>query len=284
MILDEILARTRADLAVRKASRPLSDIEKALPAGPSVRSLAKALRPGRRNAGTGATTAGAAAEPPTAGVVCMAEFKRKSPSSWWIREGAKAGEIARVYATSGAAALSVVTNEPFFGGRLDDLTAAHAATSLPVMCKDFIVDAYQLAEARAAGADAALLIVAALSDPELSALMAVGELYGLELLVEAHDADEVARAVRAGASIIGLNNRDLRTFKIDPELAARLRPQIPADRVSVAMSGIKRAADLEQARLAAIDAILVGEALMRADDCGAALRELLAPPGRGGRA
>ncbi|HEY2732319.1 MAG TPA: indole-3-glycerol phosphate synthase TrpC [Polyangia bacterium] len=273
MILDEILARTRADLAVRKASRPLSDIEKALPAGPSVRSLAKALCPGGKSAGA-----------PPGGVACMAEFKRKSPSSWWIREGAKAGEIARVYATSGAAALSVVTNEPFFGGTLDDLTAAHAATSLPVMCKDFIVDAYQLAEARAAGADAALLIVAALSDPELSALMTVGELYGLELLVEAHDAEEVARAVRSGAAIIGLNNRDLRTFKIDPELAARLRPQIPADRVSVAMSGIKRAADREQARLAAIDAILVGEALMRADDCGAALRELLAPPVVGGRA
>ncbi|HEV3031070.1 MAG TPA: indole-3-glycerol phosphate synthase TrpC [Polyangia bacterium] len=275
MILDDLLARTRADLAVRKAARPLSDIEKGLPAGPSVRSLAKALRPGAKNAGTGGTRTSAAAVAPAAGVACIAEFKRKSPSAWWIREGAKAGEIARIYATSGAAALSVVTNEPFFGGSLDDLTAAHAATSLPVMCKDFIVDAYQLAEARAAGADAALLIVAALSDPELSALMAVGALYGLELLVEAHDADEVARAVSSGAAIIGLNNRDLRTFKIDRELAARLRPQIPADRVSVAMSGIHRAADLERARLAAIDAILVGEALLRADDCGAALRELL---------
>ena len=260
MILDDILARTRADLAVRKAGKPLSEIEKGLPAGPSARSLAKALRPG---AGSGVT--------------CIAEFKRRSPSLGWIREGAKAGETARVYAAAGAAALSVLTDGPFFGGGLDDLTTAHTVTSLPVMRKDFIVDAYQLAEARAAGADAALLIVAALSDGELSALLAVGALYGLELLVETHDAAEVARAVKAGAPIIGVNNRDLKTFTLDRELAARLRPAIPADRIVVAESGIRDAADVARLRAAGIDAMLVGETLMRAEDPGATLRALLAP-------
>ena len=262
MILDDILARTRADLVARKAAKPLSEIEKSLPEGPSVRSLAKALRPG---------AAGAS-------ITCIAEFKRRSPSAGWIREGAKASELARTYAASGAAALSVLTDEPFFGGALDDLTTAHSSTSLPVMRKDFIVDAYQLAEARAAGADAALLIVAALSDAEISALLAVGALYGLELLVEAHDAEEAARAVRLDAPLIGINNRDLRTFTVDRELAARLRAEIPADRVVVAESGIRDAADVARLRAAGIDAMLVGETLMRAEDPGATLRALLAAP------
>jgi indole-3-glycerol phosphate synthase len=171
----------------------------------------------------------------------------------------------------------VLTDEPFFRGTLDDLTSAHAATSIPVLRKDFIVDAYQLAEARAAGADAALLIVAALTDTELSALLAVGALYGLELLVEAHDAEETARAVAVGARIIGINNRDLKTFKIDRELAMRLRPSIPADRVVVAESGIRDAADVAKLAAAGIDAMLVGTTLMRAPDPGAALRALVAP-------
>jgi indole-3-glycerol phosphate synthase len=258
MILDDILARTRQDLAARKAKQPLSEIEKGLPASPTARSLAKALR-------TGAP-----------GVTCIAEFKRKSPSLGWIRQDAEASEVARLYAAAGAAALSVLTDEPFFGGALDDLTAAHAATSVPVLRKDFIVDAYQLAEARAAGADAALLIVAALSDAELSALLAVGALYGLELLVEAHDAEEAARAVASGAKIIGINNRDLKTFTVDRELAVRLRDAIPADRVVVAESGIRDAADVARLRAAGVDAMLVGETLMRAADPSAALRALLA--------
>jgi indole-3-glycerol phosphate synthase len=267
MILDDIITRTRADLATRKAQKPLSEIEKGLPAGPTARGLAKALRPTSRTGGAGG-----------AGVTCIAEFKRRSPSAGWIREDAKAAEMARIYAAAGAAALSVLTDEPFFGGTLDDLTTAHAATTLPVMRKDFILDAYQLAEARAAGADAALLIVAALSDAELSALLAVGALYGLELLVEAHDADEVARAVRSGAAVIGINNRDLKTFTVDRELAARLRAEIPDDRVVVAESGIRDAADVARLRDAGVDAMLVGETLMRAEDPGAKLRALLAAP------
>jgi len=260
MILDDILARTRLDLAARKAKKPLSEIEKGLPATRTARSLAKALRPG------------------TPGVTCIAELKRKSPSLGWIRQDAKASDVTRLYAAAGAAALSVLTDEPFFGGTLDDLTTAHAATSVPVLRKDFIVDAYQLAEARSAGADAALLIVAALSDAELSALLAVGALYGLELLVEAHDAEEAARAVASGAKIIGINNRDLKTFTVDRDLAVRLRAAIPADRVVVAESGIRDAADVARLRAAGVDAMLVGEALMRAADPSAALRALLVTP------
>jgi indole-3-glycerol phosphate synthase len=263
MILDDILARTRADLAARKARRPLKDIELALPGGPPERSLARALRPAARAPGA---------------LACIAEFKRRSPSAGWIREGAHAAETVRAYADGGAAALSVLTDEPFFGGALEDLTAARAAVGVPVLRKDFIVDAYQLAEARAAGADAALLIVAALSDPELAALLAVGKLYGLELLVEAHDVEEVARAVASGARIVGVNNRDLRTFTVDRELAARLRAQIPPDRIVVAESGIRDAADVARLRAAGVDAMLVGETLMRAPDAAAALRALLAPP------
>ncbi|HVX95981.1 MAG TPA: indole-3-glycerol phosphate synthase TrpC [Polyangia bacterium] len=262
MILDDILARTRADLAARKAKKPLSDLEKGLPTGPTARSLAKALRPGR----------------PGEQVTCIAEFKRRSPSAGWIREGAKPAEVARLYAAAGAAALSVLTDEPFFGGTLDDLTTAHAATTLPVMRKDFIVDAYQLAEARVAGADAALLIVAALTDSEMSALLAVGQLYGLELLVEAHDAEEARRAVAAGARVIGINNRDLKTFTVDRDLAVRLRGEIPTERILVAESGIRDAADVKRLRDAGVDAMLVGETLMRAEDPGATLRALLAAP------
>jgi len=260
MILDDILRRTRDDLSTRKGQRSLNDIEKTLPRNPTARSLAAALRPAGAPAGT---------------VTCIAEFKRRSPSAGWIREGAKAAELARAYAASGAAALSVLTDEPFFGGGLEDLTAAHAATTLPVLRKDFIVDAYQLAEARSAGADAALLIVAALTDSELSALLAVGALYGIELLVEAHDADEVQRAVRAGAMIIGINNRDLRTFETSLAVSERLAPRVPKDRIVVGESGLYASADLARLANVGISTFLIGESLMRQADVAAATRALL---------
>jgi indole-3-glycerol phosphate synthase len=256
MILDDILARTRADLAARKARRPLAELEAALGAAPPARSLAAALRrPGE--------------------VACIAEIKRRSPSAGWIREGADAADVARRYAGAGAAALSVLTDEPFFGGTLDDLAAARAAVSVPLLRKDFVVDAYQVAEARAAGADAVLLIVGALADGEMRALLAAARRYGVEALVEAHDAAEVRRAVDAGAAVIGVNNRDLRTFTVDRELAPRLRAEIPSDRLVVAESGIRDAADVARLAAAGVDAMLVGEALMRAPDPGAALRALL---------
>jgi len=181
----------------------------------------------------------------------------------------------RAYAAGGASALSVLTDGPFFGGDLADLGAAAAACALPILRKDFIVDRYQIVEARAGGADALLLIVSALDDAALAELLAATRAAGLDALVEAHDEEEVARAVRAGAEIIGINNRDLRTFTVDRELAVRLRARVPADRVVVAESGIRDAADVARLRAAGVDAMLVGETLMRAPDPAAALRALV---------
>ena len=257
MILDDILARTRADLPARKQQRSLEELEAAAGALPPVRSLRSALRrPGR--------------------VTAISEFKRRSPSLGWIREGADVGAITASYAAAGAAALSVLTDEPFFGGTLADLVRARAVVDLPILRKDFIVDAYQIAEARVAGADAVLLIVAALDDATLRSLFAACAHWGVEALVEAHDADEVARAVAVGAPIIGINHRDLRTFTLDRELAVRLRPGIPVETVVVAESGIRVPADLKRMGAASIDAVLVGETLMKAPDPGAKLAELLA--------
>jgi indole-3-glycerol phosphate synthase len=257
MILDDILARTRADLVERKRARPLAALESEAARRSPARSLARALRqPGR--------------------ITCIAEFKRRSPSAGWIAEHADPSAMARAYAAGGASAMSVLTDGPFFGGGLEDLVAARAASDLVILRKDFIVDRYQVVEARAAGADALLLIVAALADAELAALLAATREAGLEALVEAHDAGEVARAVAAGAEVVGINNRDLKTFTVDRELAARLRPTVPADRVIVAESGIRDAADVARLRAAGIDAILVGETLMRAPDPAAGLRALLA--------
>ena len=260
MILDDILARTRAEVEVRKKARPAMDLyEEVTVRGGRPRSLSAALRrPGA--------------------IACIAEFKRRSPSAGWINEKADLETQVRAYAAGGASALSVLTDEPFFGGRLDDLRPAGAASGLPVLRKDFLVDTYQVAEAIAAGADAILLIVAALDDATLRDLLRIAKELSLDALVEAHDEAEVARAVAAGAQIIGINNRDLRTFNVDRELAIRLRSSIPPDRIVVAESGIRDAADVARLRDAGVDAILVGETLMRAPDPAAALRGLLATP------
>jgi len=258
MILDDILARTRAEVEARKKAQPAMEFyEEVHVRGGVPRSLAKALRqPGK--------------------ISCISEFKRRSPSAGWINEHADLEATVRAYAAGGASALSVLTDEPFFGWRLADLKPASAASGLPVLRKDFIVDPYQVAEAIAAGADAILLIVAALDDKMLARLLSLARGFKMDALVEAHDAEEVARAVAVGAEIIGVNNRDLRTFAVDRELAIRLRPTIPADRIVVAESGIRDAADVARLRDAGVDAMLVGETLMRAPDPAAALRGLLA--------
>jgi indole-3-glycerol phosphate synthase len=209
------------------------------------------------------------------GMACIAEFKRRSPSRGWIQREADVASVARAYAAASASGMSVLTDTPFFGGSLDDLRRARAAVGLPILRKDFLVDPYQVAEARAAGADAVLLIVAALSDRDLRLLLAETERWGMEALVETHDADEVARAVAAGANIVGVNHRDLGTFEMNMDLAARMRPLIPPDRLVVAESGIKTAEDVRRLRAAGIDAILVGETLMQAPDAAAALRALV---------
>jgi indole-3-glycerol phosphate synthase len=265
MILDDILARTRADLPARQARVPLAALEAACATLPPARSLASALRrPGS--------------------VTCIAEHKRRSPSAGWIREGSDAAAVARGYAAAGAAAISVLTDEPFFGGNLDDLRQARAAASIPILRKDFMIDRYQVVEARAAGADAMLIIVAAfgqgaLGDREIAALLGAAREVGLDVLVEVHDRAELERALALGAGIVGINNRDLRTFTIDRDLAVRLRALVPADRVVVAESGIRDAADVERLRAAGVDAMLVGETLMRAPDPGATLGALLGARG-----
>ncbi len=255
MILDDILARTRADLEVRRRARPLAAVEADAARVPPARGLARALRqPGE--------------------VAAIAEFKRRSPSAGWIAEGADPAAMARAYAAGGARAMSVLTDGPFFGGGLPDLAASRAACELPILRKDFVVDSYQIVEARAAGADAVLLIVAALDDSALRALLAAAGEAGLDALVEAHDETEVARAVDAGAALVGINNRDLRTFQVDRDLAVRMRPRVPADRIIVAESGIRDAADVARLREAGVDARRGGETLMRAPEPAAALKAL----------
>ncbi len=256
MILDEILVQTRQTVAAARAAMPLDRLEGLARSAPAPRDFWSALQ----------------RKP----IACIAEFKRRSPSAGWIREAADPADVARKYEAGGAAALSILTDGPFFGGSLADLRAARAATQLPVLRKDFIVDRYQIVEARAAGADAVLLIMSALSDAEVSALTAEAGRWGLDVLVEAHDAAEVRRAVALSARIIGINNRNLKTFDVDTTLCTRLRVDIPAGRVVVAESGLKVAADVKTVRTAGIDAILVGESLMRQPDPGEALHRLLA--------
>ncbi len=259
MILDQILEQTRKTVAAARGRTPLPEVERLAAQAAPARDFRASLRR------------------PSA-VACISEFKRRSPSKGWIRQGAEPQVIASAYESAGAAAISVLTDGPFFGGALDDLRAVRAAVTVPVLRKDFVVDVYQVAEARAAGADAILLIVAALSRAELCGLLAETRRWGLHALVETHDREEVETAVAVGAEIIGVNHRDLRTFQMNMDLATRLRPSIPADRVVVAESGIRTADDVARMRVAGIDAILVGESLMAEPDPGLALRRLLRQP------
>jgi indole-3-glycerol phosphate synthase len=256
MILDEILDETKRTVGYCRFRLPLAELEKQAAASPAPRSLGQALRSAK-------------------GMACIAEFKRRSPSKGFIQREADVSAVLPLYQAGGAAAASVLTDTPFFGGSLDDLRRARAVSQLPLLRKDFIIDPYQVAEARAAGADAVLLIVAALHDQDLRELMAEVHHWGMEALVETHDRDEVERAVAAGARIVGVNHRDLRTFEMDMDLALDMRPIIPADRLLVAESGIRNADDVRRLRAAGVDAILVGETLMAAPDPAAALRELL---------
>ena len=205
----------------------------------------------------------------------IAEVKKASPSAGSIRDGDPLF-FARAMAGGGAAAISVLTEERFFQGHSTYLEAIHDAVDLPLLRKDFLFDSYQVAEARAWGADAVLLIVAMLDDATLGELLGAARQEGLDVLVEAHSADEIDRAVAAGATLIGVNNRDLHTFVTSLETAERLRPRIPAGVGTVAESGIETAAHVARMVAAGYDAVLVGEALMRAPDPGAALEALLA--------
>ncbi|HKQ99095.1 MAG TPA: indole-3-glycerol phosphate synthase TrpC [Pyrinomonadaceae bacterium] len=206
----------------------------------------------------------------------IAEFKRASPSKGVIRDGAEPGQIALAYERGGAAAISVLTEEDRFQGSLEDLRAVAAAVEIPVLRKDFIFDEYQLYEAAREGAAALLLIVAALDDDRLAHLRRVAEEeLGMDALVEVHTKDEMRRAVTAGATFIGVNNRDLRTFQVSLDVSAQLAGEAPAGAVLVAESGLRSAEDISRLRDLGYKGFLIGETLMKAERPGNALRELL---------
>jgi indole-3-glycerol phosphate synthase len=211
------------------------------------------------------------------GIAVIAELKRASPSRGLIREDFRPRELAQELELAGAAALSVLTDEPFFQGSLEYLRQASASCSIPCLRKDFIVDEVQVVEARANCADAILLIVAALDQKTLEALAASARTHGLDVLCEAHDDEELRRALDAGCDLIGINSRDLRTFEVHLETALRLAEKMPDTCVRVAESGIESGNDVARLRAAGYDAFLVGESLMKAERPGDALRELMKP-------
>ncbi len=253
-ILDTITAHTRRDLAARMQVRPLAEARAAAQASPPARDFASALR--------------------TPGLSLIAEVKRASPSKGLLRPDFDPAALARAYAANGAAAVSVLTDAPFFQGHLEHLRAVRAAIDIPVLRKDFVLTPYQVYEARAAGADALLLIVAVLNDAELGALHRLARELGMAVLVEAHDAGELERALRVAPQIVGINNRDLRTFEVRLETTLRLRDRVPPGVILVAESGIRSAEDAARLETAGVDAMLVGEALVRAPDVGRKVREL----------
>jgi indole-3-glycerol phosphate synthase len=255
--LDPILEATRAEVARRRAEVPpaaLEDAVAARAAGDEVRPFAEALaRPG---------------------LSVIAEHKRRSPSAGPIRADLELDEVVGAYERGGAAALSILTDTPSFGGSLDDLRKARAAAGLPLLRKDFIVDPYQVQESFAAGADAILLIVAALTPGELSALHADATGLGLSVLVEVHDEPELETALELGATIIGINNRDLKTLEVDTRRTFELLPRVAGHAVVVSESGFSRREQIDELAEAGVDGVLIGEALMRAGDVEAACRAL----------
>jgi len=256
--LEEIVAAARHNLASSKATADLR----------ALREAAEAHRPrGFRQALKMRSAAGPA---------IIAELKKASPSKGLIREEFPVGELAAELEGGGAAALSVLTNQHYFQGSLQNLKIASAATAIPCLRKDFIVDEFQVLEARAYRADAILLIVAALTNEELTTLHArAGELQ-LDVLCEVHDGEEMWRAVDAGFDLIGVNNRNLHTFQVDLKTSLQLASRMPVGVVKVAESGIETGDDIAKLRQAGFDAFLIGETLMRAPRPGDALRELLA--------
>lgn len=256
-MLEEIIEGVREDLAVRRAARPLSQVQDRAAAAPSARDALAALTVRR-------------------GVHVIAEVKRSSPSKGALAAIADPATLAADYAAGGASVISVLTEQRRFGGSLADLDAVRARVDVPVLRKDFVVDPYQVWEARAHGADLVLLIVAALPQEVLQGLLERVESLGMHALVEVHDEDELSRALDAGARIVGVNNRDLRTLEVDRDTFARLAPGIPAGRVAVAESGIRGPLDVMAAAEAGAGAVLVGEALVTGSSPRDAVTELVA--------
>ncbi|MBI5069369.1 MAG: indole-3-glycerol phosphate synthase TrpC [Deltaproteobacteria bacterium] len=256
--LADILTRKAAEVAERRRAQPDAALEARIARLPAARDFAAALS--------------ARGGP----VRVIAEVKRASPSAGAIQAGLDAPAQAARYQEAGAACVSVLTDGPGFGGSLDDLRAVRARVALPLLRKDFVIDRYQLLEAREAGADAALLIVAALSPEALTRLLGDCRALGLAALVEVHDRPETETALACGARLVGVNNRNLHTFQVDLAASEALLPLLPAEVKGVAESGVRTALDARRLRAAGAANLLVGEALVRAADPGALLREMTA--------
>jgi indole-3-glycerol phosphate synthase len=255
-ILDEIVASKRREVAAARRRMPLEEMEAQAATAPPVRDFRAAL------AGPGP-------------IQLIAEVKKASPSAQVIRADFDPIAIARIYQAHGAACLSVLTDAPYFQGHLSHLARIRASVVIPLLRKDFVIDEYQVVEARLAGADAILLIAEILDDTALSRLLERARGLGMTALVEFHDAANLPRVLAAGADLVGINNRDLRRFVTDLEHTLRLRDRIPPGVGVVSESGIRTRFDVERLETAGIAAILVGEALMRSDDAGLAVERLL---------
>ena len=260
-ILSTILARKQAEVAERRERTSLFELKARAASMPPTRGFADTI------------AARIAAGDPAV----IAEVKKASPSKGVIRADFDPAAIARSYAAGGAACLSVLTDIDFFQGSDDALRQARAACALPVLRKDFVVDAWQLYESRVLGADCVLLIAAALDDAQLAEYAFIADELGLDVLVEVHDLDELERALPVPARLLGINNRNLKTFEVSLDTTLGLQPAVPADRVLVTESGILAPADVARMRDAGVHAFLVGEAFMRAPEPGDALRQLFFP-------
>ncbi|HEV2465023.1 MAG TPA: indole-3-glycerol phosphate synthase TrpC [Acidobacteriaceae bacterium] len=257
--LERILATTRATVAARRKRVSLAELERRA-ADHAPRGFARALR-----------------ERAASAPAIIAELKKASPSKGLIRAEFEVASLAELLKTGGATALSVLTDEPYFQGSLRNLEIASERAGLPCLRKDFMVDEYQIVEARAHCADAILLIVAALTDAELARFNGFAHQCGLDVLCEVHTGEELERVLSLGCDAYGVNNRDLATFEVSLETSLRLAERLPRDAVRVAESGIHTSEDIEQLRSAGFDAFLIGESLMRHPDPGVALQRLLAP-------
>ncbi len=255
-ILDKIVADKRKEVELARSQVSLDSLYARLDSAPAPRDFFAALSAG----------------PP---IRLIAEVKKASPSAGVIRADFDPVRIAKIYEENGASCISVLTDAPYFQGSLDYLRAVRAAVSIPVLRKDFVIDRYQVVEARSAGADAVLLIAECLDDFTLKELHSLIEELGMTALVELYDPENLERVLDAGARLVGVNNRDLRTFTVDLEHCVRMRKRIPAGRVAVGESGIRSREDAELLEAGGLQAMLVGETLMRKPDVGLAVRELL---------
>jgi indole-3-glycerol phosphate synthase len=255
--LESLVAATRQRLDERKRVRSLDELDHLASEAPPSLPFAESLsRPGTS---------------------VIAEYKRRSPSAGTIRAGASVEDMVGAYERGGAAALSVLTEEDHFGGSLADLEAARAVSDLPILRKDFTIDPYQVYEAKVAGADAVLLVVGTLSDSELGSLYGIAQQLELDAIVEVHDEEELECALELDVDVIGINNRNLEDFTVDIQTTVDLLAAIPTGKTVVSESGIRSRAEIEELERVGVDAVLIGETLMRAPDPEAAVRELTRP-------